>query len=567
MVGALTASVIGLMVTYGITHNLVQTKLHSLSIEKRERRKSLYSFVNNILQDSSACLNTLKGNDLSGTSSDSDRHFKLLELKDGSDNLLMNFRKDSDHNLTDTNTKKQLKNLGIDKFDNLEFRYKTAYTSLGQVVLSSRTEVKGLHEKSNREIVWEISGIKVERQSNGKDQVTRCNSRILNFISEDGNSNSLVSGPGGNVFAGHGAGASNQTAAGQGEGNVFIGYRAGWRNTTGRDNVFIGALTGMNNTTGSRNMFIGEIAGWTNTTGDQNMFAGLGSGADNTTGSGNTFIGEHSGSKNTTGNNNVFLGQHAGLKNTTGEANVFVGKGAGHNNRTGEENTYFGNWAGEFNTTGEHNTCVGFRACDRNTGSRNVIIGYQADTNAQATDDAFIVGNAIGSNSKWLTGTIGGSSLKVKGQETVNASSRTLKKSISRFFEFEKSLQDILNTPLFNYSYREEALHPEKQRMGLIAEELPEHLQLPGEDYPHPDWPSIYGTLWAGIKALHQKLESLFTDNTSLRQELELLSTDNTLIRQELEGANKEIETFSIQLERANEQMEALRQELEELKK
>ena len=541
LVGALTASVIGLMVTYGITHNLVQTKLYSLSMEKREQRKSLYSFVNNILQEPQACRNSLKGQDLSGSSADTDRSFELTALKDVSDDTLMDFTKDGNGNLTDSATKNQLKNLGVDKFEKLEFRYKPARSSMGQVVLTSRTEVKGLHEKSNREIVWEISALKVEAVSGHGDQVTSCYSQISLFVSEEGDPNDPMAGPGGNVFAGHGAGVSNQTAYHRGEGNTFIGYRAGWKNTTGRDNVFIGALAGMNNTTGSRNMFIGEVAGYSNTTGSKNMFAGMESGKNITTGGENTFIGEQSGISTTTGRNNVFLGQSAGRDNTSGEENVFVGRGAGYNNESGEYNTYLGNWAGDYNTTGEHNTCVGFRACDRNTGSRNVIIGYQADTNARATDDAFIVGN--GASTRWLTGTIGGSSLKVKGQETVNASSRTLKKSISRFFEFEKSLQDILNTPLFNYSYKEKALHPKKQRMGLIAEELPKHLQLPGENYPHPDWPSIYGTLWAGIKALNlkvQRLKKVFDNlKTEMEEKLSSLSSDNKNSLKKLESQNK----------------------------
>ena len=96
-----------------------------------------------------------------------------MALKDASNGNLMDFSKDSNGNLTDSDTKKQLKNLGVDKFEKLEFRYKPARSSLGQVVLHSKTEVKGLHEKSNREIVWEISGIKVEDVS-GQDQVTLC---------------------------------------------------------------------------------------------------------------------------------------------------------------------------------------------------------------------------------------------------------------------------------------------------------------------------------------------------------------------------------------------------------
>ena len=116
----------------------------------------------------------MKGQNLSGSSSDALRSFELTALKDAANGNLMNFAKDTGGNLTDPETKKQLKNLGVDRFDKLEFRYKPARSSLGQVVLLSKTEVKGLHEKSNREIVWEISGLKVETIQGQGDQVTLC---------------------------------------------------------------------------------------------------------------------------------------------------------------------------------------------------------------------------------------------------------------------------------------------------------------------------------------------------------------------------------------------------------
>ena len=86
-------------------------------------------------------------------------------------------------------------------------------------------------------------------------------------------------------------------------------------------------------------------------------------------------------------------------------------------------------------------------------------------------------------------------------------SSKSLKKNIRPFSSIEKSLEDILKTPLFTYQYKDKKFHPDKKRMGIIAEELPKDLQLPVEDRIAPDWPSIYGTLWAGIKALHSKIE------------------------------------------------------------
>ena len=557
------------MVTYGITHNLVQTKLYSLSMEKRERRKSLYSFVNNILQEPQACLNSLKGQALSGSSTDTERSFELTALKDVSDDTLMDFTKDGNGNLTDSATKNQLKNLGVDKFEKLEFRYKPARSSMGQVVLTSRTEVKGLHEKSNREIVWEISALKVETVSGHGDQVTSCHSQISLFVSEEGRGSDPHSGPGANVFAGHLAGVSNHSST---NGNVFVGYAAGWKNTTGRDNTFIGTASGMKNTTGLENTFIGEGAGADNVTHSFNTFLGFHAGLKSNSHA-NTFIGTKAGENNTLGWDNVFVGNWAGQLNTTGTTNVFIGKDAGLKNTTGRQNVFIGDSSGEYNITGEYNTYIGTYAGERNTGSNNIIIGYNAElTSHLSSNNVFVIGHK-NVDTDWITGTIGGNSLRVRGSETVNASSRTLKKDISRFFEFEESLQDILSTPLFNYSYREEALHPEKQRMGLIAEELPEHLRLPGEDYPHPDWPSIYGTLWAGIKALHQKLETLFTDNTAFHIKLEALFADSSSLKQELERANEQIETLrsltsttSIQLEKANQEIETLRKELDELK-
>ena len=167
--------------TYGMTHTLVQTKLNTLAIEKRDRRKSLYRFVDNVLADSQSCKRTLEGKALSGDTSHPDRSFEIDFLKDATGGTLMDFKK-TNGILDDAATKEKLKNLGIDKFDKLEFRYKTALPRTGQVVLISKTVVKGLHEKSNRELIWEISGIKVETKTdsdnNTSEQVTLCQDSV-----------------------------------------------------------------------------------------------------------------------------------------------------------------------------------------------------------------------------------------------------------------------------------------------------------------------------------------------------------------------------------------------------
>ena len=67
--------------------------------------------------------------------------------------------------------------------------------------------------------------------------------------------------------------------------------------------------------------------------------------------------------------------------------------------------------------------------------------------------------------------------------------------------------------------------------MGIISEELPESLQILEKGKPStPDWFSIYGTLWAGIKALKQKLQKLKEKSTAkltaLSKELRTHFTD-----------------------------------------
>ena len=57
--------------------------------------------------------------------------------------------------------------------------------------------------------------------------------------------------------------------------------------------------------------------------------------------------------------------------------------------------------------------------------------------------------------------------------------------------------------------------------MGIISEELPEHLQLKSEgSLSFPDWPSIYGTIWAGIKALYAMINETRTELSITKEQL-----------------------------------------------
>ncbi len=115
------------------------------------------------------------------------------------------------------------------------------------------------------------------------------------------------------------------------------------------------------------------------------------------------------------------------------------------------------------------------------------------------------------------------------------ASSRTFKKNIKLFKKTELALQDILNTPLFTFEYKDE--HPDKSRMGVIAEELPNNLQLK-EKPVRPDWPSIYGTMWAGIKALYKQFSDFKKAVNNKTEQLHKTFQD---IKGELAGFRKEV--------------------------
>ena len=176
LISVLISSAIGLIVIHGVTKSLVQSKLNQLILEKKERRRGALGYLTNILlNDSQACLETLGGNPLSGVKTDSVRSFEIPSIKDGSGAVLLDFTKDAEGNLTHAETKERLKNLGIDRFKNLKFEYKPAKASLGKVILSSETDIPGLHKKENQKIAIELSGLKVETDSaDNKEKVTLC---------------------------------------------------------------------------------------------------------------------------------------------------------------------------------------------------------------------------------------------------------------------------------------------------------------------------------------------------------------------------------------------------------
>ena len=180
------------------------------------------------------------------------------------------------------------------------------------------------------------------------------------------------------INIGEGAGRVTTGVGGFGL-NVFIGYNAGYRNTSGWQNTFIGYQAGYSNTNNGGQHFVGYKAGTANTSGADNHFEGYWAGLHNTTGSYNHFDGNNTGISNTTGSDNVFSGYHAGYSNTSANNNTAIGYLSGAYTTTGYSNTTLGANSGYSNTTGTRNTLIGDSADESSVNLTNATaIGYNA---------------------------------------------------------------------------------------------------------------------------------------------------------------------------------------------
>ena len=273
-------------------------------------------------------------------------------------------------------------------------------------------------------------------------------------------------------------------------------------------------------------------------------------------------------------------------KNTTGSDNTYIGALSGHQNTTGKFNTFIGEHTFAQNERGEYNTVLGAGAGGGMTGSDNVVIGAQATNSSNlAVNGVFLVGNRY--HKDWITGSFGSNSLFINGKRVCTEgfncgisalpnpetppSSKTLKKNIRPFSSIEKSLEDILKTPLFTYQYKDKNFHPAKKRMGLIAEDLPKDLQLPVEDRVEPDWPSVYGTLWAGIKALHSKIEKevarLLSSLKEFKEDLKKLEKQISSILKKQAEKDKKFLQMEKELKENRKQIQDLKKELQKIRK
>ena len=334
------------------------------------------------------------------------------------------------------------------------------------------------------------------------------------------------------------------------------------RTTIGSNNTFFGANAGRNNTSSDgANSFYGHQAGSSSDNSHTNAFFGAFAG-ENNRGNTNSFFGIVAG-QNNLGAQNSFFGATAGEKNTEGYQNSFFGYNAGKENTGGNQNSFFGYNAGKENTGGNQNSFFGYNAGKENTGENerliniaNVIYGKVRTTvvtNWELDDEKRI--DIYGTLRECDTS---GENCAPVILKPSTPSSREYKKNIVLFEDYETALEALLQTPLFTYQHKSE--YPRKKRMGVIAEELPLALQLPGKEGEpvKPDWPSIYGYLWSGIKALHKDLR----DFRSLAfKELAFLKA---LFRTEVQSVGKELKQ---ELQNTQEENQSLHKSFKEVKK
>ena len=205
--------------------------------------------------------------------------------------------------------------------------------------------------------------------------------------------------------------------------NVFVGYEAGATNGyadtqhTANENTFLGWKAGFSNSSGMRNVFVGCQAGFANETGVQNSYFGKEAGGSGINANDNSFFGYQCGYSNTA-NNNSFFGNQTGYSNTSGSGNALFGSGAGYYNSTGANNSIFGFQAGGYGsgatnnfsnnsffgfqsgnklTTGANNVFMGYLSGYNNTsGGNNIFMGYQAGkVNTLSSENVVIGYNAL----------------------------------------------------------------------------------------------------------------------------------------------------------------------------
>jgi trimeric autotransporter adhesin len=211
---------------------------------------------------------------------------------------------------------------------------------------------------------------------------------------------------------------------GSGSGSVSVGIDAGRINTS------------------NRSSFIGYEAGYSNSSSDYNYFFGYNAGKLNTSGNSNVFIGGWTGDANQGGSYNTFIGLHAGGANISGLSNTFIGPSAGQNNIAGSYNVFIGPSAG-MNAKGSNNIFLGWQAGDNlTTGTDNIIIGHNINASAVDVTNELNIGDVI--KGDLSNGTVGIGAKPANASNMLELTSTTQGFVLTRMTEAQR---DAIVTP------------------------------------------------------------------------------------------------------------------------
>jgi len=152
----------------------------------------------------------------------------------------------------------------------------------------------------------------------------------------------------------------------------------------------VGTEAGKNLTNGgTQNTFLGYQAGYTNTTADYNTAVGYQALYSNTTGSSNTALGDYALFFNTTGSNNVGIGHLAFLGGSNaGSNNIAIGTSAGV--RGGSWNIDIGSFTQNSLSDAFANVAIGYQSGGEGSYSSSTIVGYRALYSSSVTGDGNI---------------------------------------------------------------------------------------------------------------------------------------------------------------------------------
>jgi hypothetical protein len=367
---------------------------------------------------------------------------------------------------------------------------------------------------------------------------------------------------------------------GSGVDGIAIGQYAadGAGNVTGANNISIGKEShGGITTTSNNNTAIGYRARLTAQLGSGNVAIGYRAGYGESTAdvSGSVLLGYDAGYRNQ-GNYAISIGYQS-MGNTTGDAtgvdNICIGYQTGYVLTTGGGNCLVGKSAGVALTTGADNVCLGRLAGDSiSTGGSNICIGVSADLAGGGESNEIVIGNgAVGKGSNttvlgrssatattdtWLRGTTGhlgnetsGENISFLFETTDNAtrpgfqyqtgtglvyyqnaggswasldslSDARLKKNIEDLpygLEFVRSLRPVL----FDWKEPSGTVQARKQ-MGVVAQELKKSCEDAGLDPGLVDDSGKYMTVHYEqlVPSLIKAVQELSVQVVELKKEL-----------------------------------------------